>query len=451
MQLTPEILLHLSQTLTVSIKSLLATIELIDEGGTVPFIARYRKEVTGNLDEVQIRSIEEKLAYFRGLLERKATVLSSIEEQGKLTPELKAKIEATLDSSELEDLYLPYKPKRRTKATIAKEKGLEPLGLYLWNQQPTGTPVSDFAATFIDAEKGVASVDEALEGARHIVAEIISEQAEYRKTLRQMMLDEGVVTSRKITDAPDPEEKFKMYYDYREPAKSIPSHRMLAIRRGENENVLFFLIELEAERPLAYLKSRVIHTTGDWVPHLQLSVDDCWKRLLNNSIQTDIRMELKQRSDAEAIKVFRDNLQNLLLAPPAGELTVLALDPGIRTGCKLAVIDETGKILEHSVIYPHEPKKDIIGSSRILKSLIDKYKVKAIAIGNGTASRETDSFVKDFFQRESLSNIFTVMVNESGASIYSASDIARQEFPDLDLTVRGAISLAAACRIRWPS
>ena len=441
MQLTPEILLHLSKTLTVSIKSLLATIDLIDEGGTVPFIARYRKEVTGNLDEVQIRSIEEKLAYFRGLLERKATVLSSIEEQGKLTPELRAKIEATLDSSELEDLYLPYKPKRRTKATIAKEKGLELLGLYLWNQQPTGTPVSDFAATFIDAEKGVASVDEALEGARHIVAEIISEQAEYRKTLRQMMLDEGVVTSRKITDAPDPEEKFKMYYDYREPAKSIPSHRMLAIRRGENENVLFFLIELEAERPLAYLKSKVIHTAGDWVPHLQLSVDDCWKRLLNNSIQTDIRMELKQRSDAEAIKVFRDNLQNLLLAPPAGELTVLALDPGIRTGCKLAVIDETGKILEHSVIYPHEPKKDIIGSSRILKSLIDKYKVKAIAIGNGTASRETDSFVKDFFQRESLSNIFTVMVNESGASIYSASDIARQEFPDLDLTVRGAISI----------
>ena len=292
MQLIPEILLHLSQTLTVSIKSLLATIELIDEGGTVPFIARYRKEVTGNLDEVQIRSIEEKLSYFRSLLERKATVLSSIEEQGKLTPELKAKIEATLDSSELEDLYLPYKPKRRTKATIAKEKGLEPLGLYLWNQQPTGTPVSDFAATFIDAEKGVASVDEALEGARHIVAEIISEQAEYRKTLRQMMLDEGVVTSRKITDAPDPEEKFKMYYDYREPAKSIPSHRMLAIRRGENENVLFFLIELEADRPLAYLKSKVIHTAGDWVPHLQLSVDDCWKRLLNNSIQTDIRMEL---------------------------------------------------------------------------------------------------------------------------------------------------------------
>ena len=441
MPLTPEILLHISKTLNVSLQSLLATIELIDEGGTVPFIARYRKEATGNLDEVQIRSIEEKLAYFRSLLDRKGTVLTSIEEQGKLTLELKAKIEATLDSSELEDLYLPYKPKRRTKATIAKEKGLEPLGLYLWNQAPTGTPVSDFAATFIDTGKGVASVDEALEGARHIVAEIISEQAAYRKTLRQMMLDEGVVTSRKISDAPDPEEKFKMYYDYREPAKSIPSHRMLAIRRGENEHVLFFLIELEAERPLAYLKSQVIRAAGDWVPHLQLSVDDCWKRLLNNSIQTDIRLELKQRSDAEAIKVFRDNLQNLLLAPPAGELTVLALDPGIRTGCKLAVIDETGKILEHSVIYPHEPKKDIIGSSRTLKVLIDKYHVKAIAIGNGTASRETDAFVKDFFQRENLSNIFTVMVNESGASIYSASDIARQEFPDLDLTVRGAISI----------
>ncbi len=441
MQLTSEILLHISQLLNISMKSLVATIELIDEGGTVPFIARYRKEATGNLDEVQIRSIEEKLAYFRGLLDRKATVLSSIEEQGKLTPELKAKIEGTLDLSELEDLYLPYKPKRRTKATIAREKGLEALGLYLWNQEATGIPISDFAATFVDAEKGVATVDEALEGARHIVAEMISEQADYRKALRQMMLDEGVVTSRKISDAPDPEEKFKMYYEYREPAKAIPSHRMLAIRRGENENVLYFLIELEPERPLAYLKSKVVRAAGDWVPHLELAVDDCWKRLLNNSIQTDIRMELKQRSDAEAIKVFRDNLQNLLLAPPAGELTVLALDPGIRTGCKLAVIDETGKILEHSVIYPHEPKNDVIGSSRILKNLIEKHKVRAIAIGNGTASRETDSFVKDFFQRENLSHIFAVMVNESGASIYSASDIARQEFPDLDLTVRGAISI----------
>jgi uncharacterized protein len=441
MQLTPEILLHISQLLNVSMKSLIATIELLDEGGTVPFIARYRKEATGNLDEVQIRSIEEKLAYFRALADRKATVLSSIEEQGKLTPELKSAIEGTLDSSELEDLYLPYKPKRRTKATIAREKGLEPLGLYLWNQESTGTPLRDFAATFVDAEKGVATVDEALEGARHIVAELISEQADFRKTLRQMMLDEGVVTSRKISDAPDPEEKFKMYYDYREPAKSIPSHRMLAIRRGEQESILYFLIELETDRPLAYLKSKVIRAAGDWVPHLEASVDDCWKRLLNNSIQTDIRMELKQRSDAEAIKVFRDNLQNLLLAPPAGELTVLALDPGIRTGCKVAVIDETGKMLEHSVIYPHEPKNDVIGSSRILKTLIEKHKVRAIAIGNGTASRETDAFVKDFFHRENLSGIFAVMVNESGASIYSASDIARQEFPDLDLTVRGAISI----------
>ena len=441
MQLSPEILLHISQLLTVSMKSLVATIELLDEGGTVPFIARYRKEATGNLDEVQIRSIEEKLAYFRSLMERKATVLASIAEQGKLTGELQKAIEATLDASELEDLYLPYKPKRRTKATIARERGLEPLGLYLWSQEATGVPLADFAAGFVDGEKGVATVDEALEGARHIVAELISEQADYRKTLRQMMLDEGVVMSRRITDAPDPEEKFKMYYDYREPAKSIPSHRMLAIRRGENENVLYFLIELEAERPLGYLKSKVIRAAGDWTPHLQLSVDDCWKRLLNNSIQTDIRMELKQRSDAEAIKVFRDNLQNLLLAPPAGALTVLALDPGIRTGCKLAVIDETGKILEHSVIYPHEPKKDIAGSSRILKGLIAKHHVRAIAIGNGTASRETDAFVKEFFQREGVSDVFAVMVNESGASIYSASDIARQEFPDLDLTVRGAISI----------
>src|SRR3984885_6772388 len=305
--LSSAIFLHIAQILNVPLKSLVATVELLDEGGTVPFIARYRKEMTGNLDEVQIRAIEEKLAYFRELEDRRDTVLRTIGEQGKLTDDLRARILATFDKSELEDLYLPYKPKRRTKATIAREKGLEPLALYLWRQEPAPLPLAEFAATFISAEKGVASVDEALEGARHIVAEMISENADFRKVLRQMMLDEGVVASHKTEDpkdeaAKDEQGKFKMYYDYREPAAKIPSHRMLAIRRGENENVLYFQIELDPARPISYLKSQVLKAPGDWTPHLELSVEDCYKRLLSLSIQSDIRLELKKRADVDAIK-----------------------------------------------------------------------------------------------------------------------------------------------------
>ncbi len=445
--LSAAILLHIAKLLNVPMKGLVATIELLDEGGTVPFIARYRKEVTGNLDEVQIRSIEENLAYFRELEDRRETILRTIQEQGKLTDDLRARVLATLDKTELEDLYLPYKPKRRTKAIIAREKGLEPLALHLWAQEPGSVPLAAFAATFVSPEKGVATPEEALEGARHIVAEMISENADFRKALRQMMFSEAVIVSSKVDGAigepeKDGQEKFKMYYDYREPVAKIPSHRMLAIRRGEAENILYFNIDLEPERPLAYLKSKVLRHPGDWTPQLELAVQDCYKRLLNLSIQSEVRLELKQRADLEAIKVFRENLENLLLSPPAGQLAVLGIDPGIRTGCKIAVVDETGKFLDHSVIYPHQPKNDHIGSARILSELMKKFNVRAIAIGNGTASRETDSFVREFFKSHSLDQVFSVTVNESGASIYSASDIARQEFPDLDLTVRGAISIA---------
>jgi uncharacterized protein len=433
--LSPEILLHIAKSLNVPMKGLVATIELLDEGGTVPFIARYRKEATGNLDEVQIRAIEEQLLYFRELQDRKASILASILEQGKLSAELQARIEAALGKSELEDLYLPFKPKRRTKAIIAREKGFDPLAQYLWAQQPTGTPLETYAATFGDA-------GEALEGARHIVAETISDDASIRQSLRKIMFDEGVVVSRKIADAPDEQEKFKMYYDYRELVKSIPSHRMLAIRRGETESVLHFTIELDPLRPTREIASKVHKQEGDWTPHLTLAIDDAWKRLLNASIQGETRLQLKQSADTEAIKVFRDNLQNVLLAPPAGQLAVLGIDPGIRTGCKIAVVDETGKFLAHDVIYPHQPKNDVIGAMRILKTLIAKHGVKAIAIGNGTASRETEALVRDFLKSEGRLDLFTVTVNESGASIYSASEIARQEFPDLDLTVRGAISIA---------
>ncbi len=440
--LSPEILLHIAQTLNVPLRGLVAVIELLDDGGTVPFIARYRKEATGNLDEVQILSIEEKLAYFRDLADRRETILASIAEQGKLTDELKARINATLDKSELEDLYLPYKPKRRTKATIAREKGLEPLAQYLWAQQNTTEPLERFAAGFVNAELGVATVDEALEGARHIVAEWISEDADLRKALRQLVFDEGVVVSRKVTDAVDEQEKFKMYYEYSEPAKTIPSHRMLAIRRGETEKVLFFLIEVEQERAVSIIQRHVLRQSGDWTRQLELAIDDAWKRLLNASIQGEIRLELKRRSDTEAIRVFRDNLYNLLLAAPAGPISVLGIDPGLRTGCKIAVVDETGKLLAHDVLYLHTSKHGNEEAAPKLEALLRQHNVRAIAIGNGTASRETDAFVREFLREKNIDGIFSATVSESGASIYSASPVARQEFPDLDLTVRGAISIA---------
>ena len=440
--LSPDLLLHIAKELEVPMRGLVAVIELLDEGGTVPFIARYRKEATGNLDEVKVRGIEEKLTYFREFVARRETILASIAEQGKLTDELKARIEATLDKSELEDLYLPYRPKRRTKATMAREKGLEPLALYLWAQEQAEGPLETLAAGFVDAEKGVNSVDEALEGARHIVAEMISEDADLRKTLRKVMFEEGVVVSSKVKDATDEQEKFKMYYEYREPVKAIPSHRMLAIRRGESEGVLYFLIELDPLRAVTLLKARVLREPGDWTPQLELAIEDAWKRLLNSSIQAEIRLEVKQRSDGEAIQVFRDNLHNLLLSPPAGPISVLGIDPGIRTGCKLAVIDQTGKFLAHDLIHLHRSQSEKEAAARTLETLLKQHDVRAIAIGNGTASRETDAFVREFLRERKLDTIFSVTVSESGASVYSASDVARQEFPDLDLTVRGAISIA---------
>jgi uncharacterized protein len=435
-------LVHIAQTIQVSMQSLVATISLFDEGGTVPFIARYRKEVTGNLDEVKILSIQEKLEYHRELEERRGTVLDSIKEQGKLTPELQAKIEKTLDKSELEDLYLPYKPKRKTKASVAREKGLEPLAMFLWEQQANGKPLSEFAGSFVNAELGVATVAEALEGARHIISEMVAENADYRKAVRQQMMEKGKVSAKAIPGMEDPEGKYKMYADFAEQAKHIPSHRMLAIRRGAKEGFLHFEIEVDRDETVAWLRSRVIQQPGEWESHLSEAIEDGYDRLLNPSIQTEIRLELKDRSDEEAIKVFRENLENLLLAPPAGQLKVIGIDPGIRTGCKIAVVDDTGKMLAHTVIYPLEPKNDVIGSARTLSMLIKEHGAQAIAIGNGTGSREVSQILTDFLRQAGLGEIFQVTVSEAGASVYSASDIARQEFPDLDLTVRGAISIA---------
>ena len=438
--LPQPILLHLSQLLDISQAALKATIALLDEGGTVPFIARYRKEATGALDEVKIRIIEEKLAYFRDLVSRRATILASITEQGKLTDDLRRKIDATLDKGELEDLYLPYRPKRRTKATIARERGLEALADRIWTQQLAAPSLMEFAAGFVNEAQQVTTIADALEGARHILAERIAETAEVRKSLRQLLHDEGVITSRKSLDAKDPQEKFKMYYEFSEPVKSIPSHRMLAIRRGETESVLYFLIEIDPARATGILRRHILKSEGEWTAQLNLAIDDAWTRLLSSSIQGELRLELKQRSDRDAIQVFRDNLNNLLLGAPAGPVAVLGIDPGLRTGCKVAVVDETGKFLAHDVIYPHTGQTT--KAIQTLARLVREHHLKAIAIGNGTASRETDAFVRDFLADQGLTDIFKVMVSESGASVYSASDVARQEFPELDLTVRGAISIA---------
>jgi protein Tex len=440
--LSPAILLHIAKAQNLPLRGVVAVIELLDDGGTVPFIARYRKEATGNLDEVQIRAVEERLGYFRELEDRRETILGSIGEQGKLTDELKARIDAALERNELEDLYLPYKPKRRTRATVAREKGLEPLAAYLWAQQFAADPVDAQAARFVNAELGVTTVEEALDGARHIVAEWISEDADLRKSLRQLIFDEGVVMSHKSMDAVDEQEKFKMYYQFKEPVNTLPSHRMLAIRRGESEKVLYFLIEVEQERAVGLMRRHVLSEPGDWTPHLELAIDDAWKRLLNSSIQGEIRLELKRRSDTDAIQVFRDNLYNLLLAPPAGPISVLGIDPGLRTGCKVAVVDETGKLLAHDVFYLHTSKQGNAEAAPRLEALLRRHNVRAIAIGNGTASRETDAFVREFLRDKGIGDVFSVTVSEAGASVYSASDIARQEFPDLDLTVRGAISIA---------
>jgi len=437
------ILKKIAEEVGVTTRQTAETLRLLEEGGTIPFIARYRKEATGNLDEVQIRDINEKRVYYGELLERKGVILKSIEEQGKLSPELRMKIEGCYEKTDLEDLYLPYKPKRKTRATVAIEKGLEPLARFIYEQAPGNGAIEARAAEFISAEKGVASADEALEGALHIIAEWVAENAGFRKGLREMMLRDGLVVSRALKGKEGEKTKFEMYYDFREPVPVIPSHRMLAIRRGEDEKVLAFSIEIDEGKAFSYLNGQVTRDTRSlFAPYLEKGIKDSYSRLLNPSIQTEVRLALKKRAEVEAIDVFDENLKNLLLAPPAGPITIIGIDPGMRTGCKVAVISETGKPLEHTTIYPTEPRNDVAGATKTLMMLIQKYKIFGIAIGNGTGSRETEGFVRDMLREQKVEGIFCAVVNEAGASVYSASDIAREEFPDLDLTVRGAISIA---------
>ncbi|MDA8427723.1 MAG: Tex family protein [Geobacteraceae bacterium] len=417
------------------------TVELLQEGATVPFIARYRKEQTGELDEVEIRTVEEQFAYFCELEERKCTVLKSIEEQGKLTPELRQRIESSRQKTEVEDLYLPYKPKRRTKATIARERGLEPLADIMAAQELTTGTAEVVAEPFVDPAKEVPDAAAALEGAGHILAERLSDNADARSMVRRLTNEQGVMSARVASAYKEQVTKFEMYYDFQEPLKSVPSHRMLAMRRGEKEEVLYLAIVAPIDQILAGLKSRLIQRASIFGPLLERVAEDAYKRLIAPSIEVELRLESKERADEAAIQVFARNLRDLLLAPPAGGKRVLGIDPGFRTGSKLAAVDATGRFLEHVTIYPHIGEGRIPQAKQDLLRLVESHAIEMVAVGNGTAGREMEIFVKETLAAAGR-QLPVVPVSEAGASVYSASEIAREEFPELDLTVRGAISIA---------
>jgi len=420
------------------------TIALFDEGATVPFIARYRKERTGSLDEIQVRDLQHKYDYYKELDERRASILESIESQGKLTPELKAKIETTLSKTEIEDLYLPYKPKRTTRATKAKEAGLEPLSQWLVNLQEESADLLAKSSEFLNPEKEVDTAQKALQGACDILAEELSDNAEIRKWLRDLATDDGLMVCEVKKEFEEQKTKYEMYYNFKEKVNTLPSHRILAMLRGEREKVLRLSLSLPEESAAQYLSSKLIkYPQSAAAQTLHTVAVDSLNRLLLPATETEIRKEIRDKADNEAFKVFGENLEALLLSSPAGRKSVIGVDPGFRTGCKLAVIDDTGKFIENTVMYPHEPQNKKDEARGILLVYIKKFNVRLIAIGNGTASRESDEFVKSVIRElpESERPI-CVVVSESGASVYSASDVAIKEFPDLDLTVRGAISIA---------
>jgi protein Tex len=417
------------------------TVALLDGGATVPFIARYRKEATGELDEVQIRLIEERLGYFKELDERRRTVLKTIDEQGKLTPDLQARILACRQKTELEDLYLPYKPKRRTKATIAREQGLEPLAEQIFATTGSGVDLQRLAADFVNPEAGVADAAAALQGAGYILAERFAESAEARTLVRQLTWEQGLFRSQPQRGKETEISKYEMYYDFSEALKSIPSHRMLAMRRGEKEEILRLHIEAPVDDILSRLAALLLPKNTACRSWLKEVVADAYQRLLAPSIEVELRLQAKQNADEEAIRIFAENLRHLLLAAPAGSRRVLGVDPGLRTGSKLAAVDETGRFLEHVTIYPHTGTGRVEAAKQELLRLIAQHRIEMVAIGNGTAGREMEQFVRACCKDQAL-KLPVVMVSEAGASVYSASDLAREEFPDLDLTVRGAISIA---------
>lgn len=425
----------ISNELSISDRQVRTTIELLDEGATVPFIARYRKEMTGSLDEVQITTIRDRIQQLRELEKRKEAVLKSITEQGKLTPELEQQILAAETMASLEDIYLPYKPKRKTRASIAREKDLQPLADQILLQD--GKDFETLAASLIDEEKGVQSVEDALAGARDIIAEIIAEDANVRARSRKIFLEKGQFVSRVVPGKEEAAQKYKDYFEWSESLKDAPSHRVLAMRRGEKEELLYLDIEVAEEEVVPAIDTLYIKAANPAATQVRMALLDSYKRLLKPSMETEIRVLTRQRADEEAIKVFADNVRQLLLAAPLGQKRLLAIDPGFRTGCKTVVLDEQGTLLENTAIFPHTGAGAAAEAAKTVEHLVKKYDIQAIAIGNGTAGRETEEFVRKL----NIPDITLVMVNESGASIYSASETAREEFPDHDVTVRGAVSI----------
>lgn len=430
---------HISQIaaeLNITARQVSRTAELLKEGATVPFISRYRKELTGSLDEVQVSQVRDRMAQLAELDKRREAILSSIREQEKLTPELEKAIEAARTMAELEDLYLPYRPKRKTRATMAIVKGLEPLAKLLFSQG--NFDPEEKALAFVDDEKGVESIDEALAGARDIIAEWVNEDAPARARIRRLFEREAEIGSRVAKGKETEAQKYEAYFDWTEKIQKAPSHRILAMFRGENEGFLKISIAPDRDIALEILNRQFVKGRTPASEQVVMAVEDSYKRLLGPSMETEIRNLLKEQADLEAIRVFADNLRQLLLAPPLGQKRILAIDPGFRTGCKLVCLDREGKLLHNETIYPHPPQNQFRQSAAKIQTLVNAYQIEAIAVGNGTAGRETEQLVRSIrFDKP----VIAVMVNESGASVYSASPVAREEFPDYDVTVRGAVSI----------
>lgn len=429
----------LAQEFGIRLAQVEQTVALIDEGNTIPFIARYRKEVTGGLTDVLLRDLDERLSYLRGLEERKAEVIKSIEEQGKLTEELKSEIEQAEILQRVEDLYKPFKQKKSTRATKARERGLGPLADMIWAQDATEGNIMSIAAGSIDPGKEVETAEAALAGACDIIAERISDDAEITEMVRNYSRDNGVLTSEGA--APDEKTVYDMYYEYAEPVSKIPNHRVLAVNRGEKEKKLKVKIKVDPEKIHELIADKVITNGASiWTESLTATIEDAYKRLIAPSIERELRNELTERAEKDAVKVFAKNTEKLLMVPPVKGARVLAIDPGYRTGCKVAALADTGKLLAYATIYPTEPKNDIAGSEKIITKLIDRFKLNTVVIGNGTGSRETEKFIADYIAKTGRDLKYTI-VSEAGASVYSASKLATEEYPDLDVTTRGAMSI----------
>ena len=428
----------IAEELNIKLSQVESTIKLIDDGNTIPFIARYRKEATGNLSDETLRNFDERLTYLRNLETRKEEIKRLIDEQGKLTEELSKSIDEANILSELEDIYRPYKPKKRTKATIAKEKGLEPLSEIIFNQE-CKDDIYKIAENYVDLEKGVETAEDAISGAKDIIAENISDNAGYRKKIKSMCIREAIITTK---TGKEENNTYEMYSDFSESIRTIPSHRILAINRGEKEDAIKVKIEKPDEKILAYIEKDIIKDNkSQYAEILKDTIQDSYQRLIEPSIDRELRADLTEKAEDKAIKVFGKNAKQLLLQAPLKGMTVIGFDPAYRTGCKIAVIDETGKLLDTATVYPTEPQNDVEGAKKVLKSFIDKYDVKMFAIGNGTASRESEQFVADLI-KEIDKDVYYTIVSEAGASVYSASKLATEEYPNINVSLRGAISIA---------